>query len=278
MEISVIVPVFNKISIVKECIKLNIDHCQKPCEWIIIDNNSDSDTKAGIQELKTEAESRAHKFVIVTETENTGVARAWNKGLTLAGNEYVCILNNDCVMMPGWDREMIIQNDKNNLQISTPFVLEPWMFKKSYGLSDFLISTLNWEYLSEKNKNRVRPGVFTGVVFFGKKQYFTEVGAFDESFWLSLEEYDYLLRAREIGQRTGVIGAVTAFHFGGITRNEMKTDGGTHNQNYFEKKWGWNFEKVETAYPNKQIKSIQKFVFRHFQILSTFNFVFPQKK
>lgn len=277
MEISVVIPVFNKISIIKECIELNIKHCKNPQEWIIIDNASDQDTKIGLLELQAISTAKGHSFTIYTETENTGVAKAWNKGLSLSKQNFVCILNNDCVMMPHWDSELIRTTTANQIGISTPFVVESWMFKSKYELNNFLIGSVDWRKLSEINKNKVRFGTFTGVVFFGKKTIFDTIGPFDETFWLSLEEYDYLLRAKELGIKSGTIGAVVAFHLGGITRNEMKTDGGTFNQNYFQKKWGWNFEKEEQKFPNKQIRSIQKFLFKRFNLMSELNLRFPSK-
>lgn len=277
MKVSIIIPVFNKIEIVEECIKLNIIHSNFENEWIIIDNNSNDTTKQGLQRLKQFAQSKNHSFEIITEIENTGVAKAWNKGLRFAKQEYICILNNDCVMMSGWDEGLINANRKFEIAISTPFVLEPWMFKNNYSLDIFLKGNYNWEFFKNKNRSRVKYGVFTGVVFFGEKSYFEQIGNFDEVFWLSLEEYDYLLRARDLGLKTATIGSVVAFHYAGLTRNHMKTDGGVANQKYFQEKWGWNFELTEQAFPNKQIKSIQKFMFKQFGLMSTLNFIFPKK-
>jgi len=274
---SIVIPIYNKIAIVKACISLNIGHAACPCEWIVIDNNSDQQTKDGIVELKAEAESKGHRFVVIEETQNTGVAKAWNKGVALAKGEYVCILNNDCVMMPRWDDKLIAEGAKYHLAIFTPYILEPNMFKKQYGLPEFLNSAKNWAYMAKKNSHTVRQGVFTGVILFGKKEYFTAVGPFDEAFWLSLEEYDYLLRARDLGLKTGTVGAITAFHLGGITRNEMKTDGGTFNQTYFQKKWGWNFELAEAQFLNAKIRSVQKFMFKHFFLMSRLNMIFPKR-
>jgi hypothetical protein len=152
------------------------------------------------------------------------------------------------------------------------------MFKYNYSLNDFLSGKKNFNYFSKKNNKRIKYGIFTGVVFFGKKKIFEQIGAFDENFWLSLEEYDYLLRAKTLGYKTATIGAITAFHLGGLTRNIMDTDGGVANQKYFESKWGWNFEKFEAKFIPKKIKSIQKIMFSRFNLMSTLNINLPLKK
>lgn len=152
MDISIIIPVFNKIEVIKHCIELNIRHCSKPRNWIIIDNNSDIDTKNGLLDLQKYANSVGHTFFIHTEKENTGVARAWNKGLSMVNTKYVCILNNDCVMMPNWDCEMMEKSEYHHLGISTPLVLESEMFNVNYNLNSFLNGRKNWKYLSKKNE------------------------------------------------------------------------------------------------------------------------------
>lgn len=276
MTVSVIIPVYNNIEAIEECVKLNITHAQNPCEWIIIDNDSDSATKNGLQRLKQYADEIGQDFKIFTESENTGVAKAWNKGLTLCKNSWVCILNNDCVMMPKWDVLLASFNMQHHLAISTPFVMEGWMFKKPYSLHDFLSSGKNYLYYSTKNSNRIKPGVFGGVVFFGQKQFFDKVGTFDENFWLSLEDYDYLLRAQCLGLKIGTVGAVTAFHLVSVTRKKVATNVFAENQKYFEQKWGWNFEKIEHKFPNKQIRSFNKFLFKYFDLMSTLQFCLPR--
>lgn len=278
MAISVIIPVYNKIEIVGNYIKKNIEHSTLKHEWIVIDNASDQATKDELKLLQAGALQKGHSFHIETEAENTGVARAWNKGLSLASKEYICILNNDCLLMPNWDQELIKHTELNNLAISTPFVLEPWMFKNEYSLEDFLTGKHNWQVYLKKNYNRVRYGIFIGVVLFGSRKSFQKIGTFDENFWLSLDESDYLLRAMQLGLKTGTLGSIVAYHLGGITRSGMKTDGGTLNQQYFEKKWGWHFETVDTNFPNKQIRSFQKWLFKNFLLMSRVNLVFPVKK
>ena len=275
IKISVVIPVFNKINIIKTCILYNIDHADAICEWIIIDNNSDIETKSGLIQIKNYAESKGHTVNLITETTNTGVAVAWNKGLSLSNAPYICILNNDCVMMAGWCSALIHAGEKQNLDLYSPWVLESWMFKGKYDLSDFLKGKLNWESLLLKNKAKKRNGLFGGVVLFGKSIIFDKIGSFDEKFWLSLEEMDYELRAQKLELNVASTGNVMAFHLGGITRNTMNTDGGTINQNYFLEKWGWHFEKQEHLFINRIIKSIQKKYWQTFYKIININFQHP---
>ena len=272
MSISVIVPVFNKIEIIEECLRLNVLHADQACEWIIIDNASDEPTKEGLKRIEKFAKNSGHEFKIITETYNTGVAVAWNKGLESATGNYICVLNNDCVMMPRWCTALSNQS----FDIYTPFVLEPWMFRQKYDLADFISGNRNYRVYQEKNRNRIRAGIFGGVILFARKEIFDKVGTFDENFWLSLEEMDYLFRAQKMGLRIGTIGNVIAFHYGGATRNTMKTDGGKANQEIFAQKWGWNFEKQENRWFNILIRKVQRRTWEWFGLLSTLKMIFPK--
>lgn len=274
LKISIIIPIFNKIEIVERCILLNIQHACEPCNWIFIDNNSDLETKKGILELQKEAHVFGHTCSIVEETENTGVARAWNKGLQLVDSEYICILNNDAVLMPNWTSLLVESKQKYKLDILSPFVLEK-SFLKTYTLENFLKGTKNYTFFIHRNYNRVRNGVFGGVVLFGKKSDFDKIGNFDDRFWLSLEDIDYLWRAHKLGMQIGVVGDVVAYHFSSLTRKNVYFDE-CKNQELFEQKHKWNFAENENSFINKLIKSRNKRLLKYFGIMGTLNPLMPK--
>jgi GT2 family glycosyltransferase len=269
LQFSIIIPVYNKIEIIGRCIQTNISHCAEPQEWIIIDNASDQNTKSGLNELKNFAEKEGHIFNIITETENTGVARAWNKGLANAFQPNVCILNNDCVLMPNWDKIALAEIELGKLAIFSPFVLEPPMFKNQYGEDEFLKGKKNWSYFLEKNQNRYRKGYFDGIVFLGQKTYFESVGAFDEYYWLTMEDIDFEHRALQKQIPIGKTGNLIAFHHISATRKSMNVNE-EKNSKHFEEKFGFNFSQQEAKWINKMIRSYEKRLFKVFGTMGTF--------
>lgn len=275
LRISVIIPIYNKIEIVQNCILLNMQHANEPCKWILIDNNSDLATKNGLLELKSDAIQLGHEFIIIEEKENTGVARAWNKGLQIADSEYVCILNNDAVMMPNWANLLIETMQKNNLAIASPFVLEK-SFLKTYYLEHFLKGAKNYSYYIHRNYKRIRKGIFGGVIIFGEKSNFEKIGAFDERFWLSHEDIDFLWRANCLGLAIGVIGDVVAYHYSSLTRKDVGFDE-QKNEQLFEQKHGWNFAQNENSFFNKLIKSRNKRLLSYFGLMGTLNPFMPKE-
>jgi GT2 family glycosyltransferase len=273
LKLTVIVPVYNKIEVIQRCIELNIIHCKFPCNWVIIDNHSDENTKQGLNKLSFFAESLNHTFLIISESENTGVAKAWNKGLSISETEFVCILNNDCVMMPNWDEKLITYLEYNHKDLISPFVVEQ-MIAGEYTLDDFLTGTHNWKYICTQNQQKFRKGVFGGVVFFGKREVFRSIGNFDEQFWLSCEDIDYCVRALKLGLKIGVTGSVSAFHLTSSTRGKMQVDYSS-NQDKFQQKWGWRYENVETNFINKLIKKWHKVLLIKYLKMSDFSLSLP---
>lgn len=264
--ISVIIPIYNKAELTGKCVGLNIDHANTFCEWIVIDNNSDEATKAMLLQLKLQAEARGHLFKIITETTNTGVARAWNKGLTAVTGTHICVLNNDCVMQPGWDTGLLEEDALGKVELFCPFVLEPHHFKVLYSLEQFL-ELRHWYFMAERNKGRYQHYFFGGVVIFGKKEVFDTIGKFDEEFWLSLEDMDYEYRAHLKGYKIGTVGSVTAFHFVSATRKDVPMSE-IKNRDYFTSKWGWDFVVDENTFWNKRRRSYRKRLLKYRGLLS----------
>jgi GT2 family glycosyltransferase len=270
VELSIIIPVYNKIEIIGHCIALNIKHCSQPQEWIIIDNASENETKIGLQNIQKTAVGLGHSFIIIDEEINTGVAIAWNKGLSLATQENICILNNDCVLMPDWDKITVQEINRGKLDVFAPFVLESPMFKNNYSLNDFLTGRKNWSYYLRKNKSIYRYGFFGGVVLLGKHEIFKEI-MFDEAYWLSMEDIDFEYRCMQSKLKVGITGKIIAYHHVSATRKNMLVNE-EKNQLIFEKKFGWNFSRTENKWTNKMIRSINKRLFLYFDIIPFFRF------
>lgn len=275
MNVSVIVPVYNKIEIIYDCIKLNIINSGKPCRWIIIDNNSDSATQEGLSKLKTFAEEQTHTFEILRQDSNLGVAKAWNIGLKYANTDLICILNNDCIMMPGWTEKLTSFHQKSGFHFISPFVIET-SIKKDYSLSEFVSGKHNWEHIWKKNMGRVRQGHFGGVAIFGKREDFLKNKGFDETYWLSLEEMDFFVQGILHRMKAAVTGDVVAVHLTSTTRKDVAGKE-TQNQQYFKGKWGWSFMENEQRFLNKKIRSWQRFLLRNFFLLSEWSERLPVK-
>jgi len=252
---------------------MNLKHCAQPHQWIFIDNNSDKETQEMLLDFKQLAEAKQHEVIIHREKENTGVARAWNKGMSFATRDFYCILNNDCVMQPDWDTGLMRAQNSTGLDLYSPMVFEPNQYSLELNLENFYEEEL-WRVFQVKNANRIAESHFSGIVFFGEKSVFEKIGTFDERLWLSMEDIDYQYRAKLLDFKIGIVGKVVAYHFVSATRKSMNYNE-AENQRIFQEKWGWNYVEIENQFWNKRRRTFRKFLLRKFGLLSTWPEQFP---
>lgn len=99
MKISVIVPNYNGISMLKNCLDSLLNHDRKPDQIVVVDNGSTDGSAAEVQ-------SSYPAVTLVPLSTNTGFTGANNAGLTASEGELIVLLNNDCIVEPGWLRSL----------------------------------------------------------------------------------------------------------------------------------------------------------------------------
>ncbi len=95
MTVSVIVPNYNGIVFLRDCIISLLNHDRVPEQIIVVDNGS-SDGSADI------VRDEFPKIVLVALDSNTGFTGANNAGLNAATGDFLVLLNNDCIVEDGW--------------------------------------------------------------------------------------------------------------------------------------------------------------------------------
>lgn len=93
--ISLIIPVYNRENVIKECIFSVLSQNYQNFEIVIVDDGSSDKTFEICQELANE-EPR----IKLLKTEHTGVSAARNKGIDIAKGEYIFFLDSDDVIHP----------------------------------------------------------------------------------------------------------------------------------------------------------------------------------
>jgi GT2 family glycosyltransferase len=95
----IIIPVWNQLAHTRSCIGQILACTRVPFRLILIDNGSDRDTCAYLEELAREDGGRT---TLIRNRENLGFVKAANQGLRASRAPYACILNNDTVPGEGW--------------------------------------------------------------------------------------------------------------------------------------------------------------------------------
>ena len=205
---------------------LKIENClnsiNSQIKVIIIENSKSESFKANIEKKFTNVEC-------ILPKENLGYSKANNLGLSKVKTKYALILNPDTVLDP----EAI-----NNF-------LE---FTKNY--EDFAIVGPNQ---NEQIKNNLKEIPFEvkkikGYAMFLNLSKFSNIGYFDENFFLYLEEIDLCKRVVQVKEKIYVDPNIQVLHFGGASVDTKFSEEVELNRNWH---WMWSkfyFNKKHSNY------------------------------
>ncbi|MDD5070484.1 MAG: glycosyltransferase [Candidatus Omnitrophica bacterium] len=109
-ELSVIVPTFNRLSSLKNCIDclLNQDNFGGTFEVIVVDDGS-SDGSIDFLEKKSKD---FDNFRYISQ-KNQGPAKARNSGLKIAKGSLICFIDDDCLVLSDWVFRMVTAHKVN---------------------------------------------------------------------------------------------------------------------------------------------------------------------
>ena len=111
--ISVVVPIYNVAEYLNECIDSILAQDYKTIEVILVDDGSTDDSKKICKEY-----AKKYSFVHVIHQKNAGLSAARNRGLSVAKGEYICFVDSDDYLLPGYLSELLKAAKKNNASIS----------------------------------------------------------------------------------------------------------------------------------------------------------------
>ncbi|WP_319584048.1 glycosyltransferase family 2 protein [uncultured Pseudodesulfovibrio sp.] len=101
MRLSVIIPVFNKFSLTRDCLHSLREHApDTDMEVLVVDNGSTDETSFALAPLGAELFGDSFRAVHLPENRNFGPA--CNLGAREAEGDFLFFLNNDTVLTPGW--------------------------------------------------------------------------------------------------------------------------------------------------------------------------------
>lgn len=218
----VIIPVYNKKEVTKECLDWLYKGMPANSEIVIIDNGSTD----GMQEML-----KKEPVHLIENKENLGCSGAWNQGIAFKEAKWKLFLNNDALLLPGWFEALTNQED---YELVSPGIRE--------GLLNYPFETYGKEYVKAM-KSAARGGAVNGICFLVKNTVLEKVGGFDTNFKVGqYEDKDFFWRAEQAGFRTAALGKAFAHHYGSLTQKQFRSnDYAKKNKLYFHKKWHLGF-------------------------------------
>jgi GT2 family glycosyltransferase/CDP-glycerol glycerophosphotransferase (TagB/SpsB family)/glycosyltransferase involved in cell wall biosynthesis/ubiquinone/menaquinone biosynthesis C-methylase UbiE len=242
--ISIIIPVWNKVELTKQCLEaIQINTEYSNYEVIIIDNASTDETSDFLKVLGGDVK-------IITNDKNLGFAKASNQGAKIANGEYLVFLNNDTIPQKGWLTNLVntISSSKN-IGIVGAKLFYPDNTIQHCGASmrydkNFFRHQYKFLHKSHPLVNFKRNlDAVTAACFITSNKLFVSLGYFDENYLNGCEDMDYCTAVREKGMEIIYEPKSELYHLESQTPRMSNKD--KDNFDYYIRKWGGNRMKNE---------------------------------
>lgn len=208
MLISIIIPLWNGASVILECLRAVFTHSTDVLFEVICVDNASSDGSAALV-LEHYPQVR-----LVSESVNLGFAGGVNAGIDVACGDVFVLLNQDCIVLPGWSVALtqafeqhpefgiagcVLLNADGSVNHAGALIHRP----DAYGV-----------HLTElRGESPWSVEYVTGTMFAIRRSTWEKVGRFDEGFYPAYyEESDYCYRARRQGFDVGLVPGARGTH------------------------------------------------------------------
>lgn len=221
--VDIVMCVHNAPESLKECLKSITANTQPPYTLIIIDDNSDVETK----NLLIQFSKENINLKIIKNESTSGYTKSLNQGIKVSSASIVVLLNNGTIVPSKWlDRLVECAKSDDKIGIVGPlsntalWQSVPHLFDKDGDWSDNSLPA-GWsvdKYAEEvaRVSNRTYPlvGIINGFCFLIKRALIEEVGLMDEiTFQKGYgEENDYCIRAVKAGWKLAIADDCYIFH------------------------------------------------------------------
>lgn len=200
--VSIVIPVYGALQLVKKCIESVFQHTVWPYELIIVDDKSpDPEVAKYLSSLKSGSDKCARLEVLFNQ-KNKGFAPTCNRGMRIAEGKYVCVLNSDVIVTPYWLTKMVcaIEADKRNVIVNpctnnTALINVPMEPGRSY-----LDMNRALERKSPKNYPEIMP---TGFCLFFRRELLSQLGGFDEAYVSYGEDTHFWFQSLKLTDKNG---------------------------------------------------------------------------
>lgn len=228
MDLSIIIPSFNTKDLLDRCLSSAYESLRGSkikFEIIVVDNASDD----GSVELLNKKYPRVIK---IFSKKNFGYGKANNLGIKKANGEFILLLNSDIkVLDRGIEKLFNFSKSHSESFIGGKLLNENLSPQSSCGPSFTLPVVALMLFgggdrigLTRYSPDSMRSVAWvSGACLMAKKTLFVEVGLFDESIFLYMEEIDLLYRAKKLGYNTLFMPGAQFIHSGAASSGNRKT-------------------------------------------------------
>ena len=254
--VSVLVPAFNRVSLIEETLKSVLTQDYAKVELIVVDDGS---TDGTFEVLESYREQGSLTLLTHEGRANRGQSAALNVALRNAQGKYICILDSDDLFMPGKISTQVAFMERN------PGI------GLVYGMGEGVDEEGNWLY-DIHSENHVEPNdpneVLVDCYFLlpqnsmVRRSVYDQVGYFEEAF-RAAQDHDMLIRIAE----------VTDCAFIPVKLFQYRRHGDSISSRGAELRWKTGFRILERAaarYPYKSSTLRRRRAVLHFRMAQVY--------
>ncbi len=233
MRTDIIICVWNQRELTEQCVESIVEHTRHPYRLILMDNASDEPTQQYLRQVEQDSRCEA---VVLRNEENLGNTLAVNQGLTYSDAPFVCNLDNDTIVTPGWLEEMVgVATQAPDIGIVVP----------CYGGRPEQPTVDNIRQWAQDRMafagQFVEVGLATGHCCLFKRELIDTIGVWDEEFSPGyFDDAEYSVRAIRAGYRAVSARAACVYHHehASFKKNTRREEIFSRNRALFEQKCG----------------------------------------
>ena len=223
-KVSVIIPHWNGIDVLSECLDSLGKSNYKNIEIIVVDNASSDGSQDWIR-------SNHPNIILVQNKSNLGYAEGCNVGAKSSSGEYLIFLNNDTVQNENWIESLVdFLNLNRNVAAVQPKIINYFdrtKFDYAGGCGGW-IDVLGFPFArgrlflnlekDEGQYEKIRPIFWaSGTALMIRKKMFIDLNGFDKTFFAHQEEIDLCWKIHLSGKEVWSVPTSVVFHKNAVT-------------------------------------------------------------
>ncbi|MBI3332948.1 MAG: glycosyltransferase family 2 protein [Candidatus Omnitrophica bacterium] len=230
----IVIPIWNQPVLTRRCLESILRGTELPVRLILVDNGSSLETQAALERF--EPSSPRFQVHRIRNSSNLGFIKAVNQGIRAGSAPWVCILNNDTVVTPGWLEEML------KVAAADPKIGLVNPTSNSLGFRPGQVPLDSYaDGLRAYSGQSAELSTALGFCLFARRSLLESVGLLDESFGMGyFDDDDLSRRVKAAGYRCVRASASYVFHeervsFRLLPKNRSAFE---KNRRLFEQRWG----------------------------------------